>query len=254
MLHAGFIAYYEALSDDDRVSHNHSTAPEQYSHLFLTIANTAQTLVQEAIGRIVTHRDAPAYVRELWLSILEFTQKTSVGKLPVSILEMARKSLSQERRRLSDRADPIIVWYAEIDAAEAMNESAFTTLVEANLRVGRQEDAAWSSMQLAESQGVWMQSAWFESLQRWPDAIEANRREGLNNFESLDTLITARHALTEFPEVLKIADENYVGLPHHQKAQLSPLITLAAWAEGDFEAMGRYLSSQPKGSTKLLYK
>jgi hypothetical protein len=144
--------------------------------------------------------------------------------------------------------------YAEIDAAESMSEPAMTTLVEANLRVGRQEDAAWSSMQLAQEQGVWLQSAWFESLQRWPDAIEANRQEGLDNFGSLDTLITARHALTEFPEVLRIADEKYTGLRYHQKAQISDLCTVAAWAEGDFKAMGKYLSSQPKGATKLLYK
>ena len=147
-----------------------------------------------------------------------------------------------------------MVWYAEIDAAEAMSESALTTLIEANLRVGRQEDATWSSMQLADGEGIWLQSSWYESLQRWPDAVEANHKEGLNDFGSLDTLITARHALTEFPEVLRIADEHYTGLPYNQKAQISHLCTVAAWAEGDFDAMGRYLSSQPKGATKLLYK
>jgi len=213
-----------------------------------------QSIVQEAIGNIVTTSVAPPYVRDLWLSILEFTQKSSMSRLPAGVMEMARRSLSKEKHRLSERADPVVLWYAEIDAGDLLNEQTLTSLIEANLRVGRQEDAAWSTMQLAEQNGVWLQSAWFESLGRWEDAIKANRAEGTRTFEAVDTLITSQHALLNFPEVLQIARYHYPSLPHFQKAQISHWCMVAAWAQGDFEAMGRYLSSQPKGATKHLYK
>lgn len=152
------------------------------------------------------------------------------------------------------------MWYAEIDAAEDLNSSSLSALIEANLRVGvgsnvRQDDAALSAMQLAESEGLTLDPSWLEALGRWEIAIDLNKRHQAGTpFKSVSTALTCYHALTDFSAVLDLAKEYFPLLPQHERAQVGHWCTVAAWAEGDFEAMATYLSSQNKGSTKLLYK
>lgn len=202
---------------------------------------------------------APSSIQTLWLSIVEFTQKSTVSRLSPEVVQAARHSLAHEQKTLSERADPLAVWYAEIDAEEELNAGTLEALIEANLRVGvgsnvRQYDGAWCSMELAQEKGTWLKSQWFQSLGRWDDAVTAVKKEGLQDFDSMRTLLGCQHELTDFPAVLGIARGRFPTLSREQQADVAHWCTVASWAEGDFAAMGNFISCQPKGSTRLLYK
>jgi hypothetical protein len=256
VLHAAFISYYTILSDAEKVSR---LICYNFARHVIPISY-CQAIVGRAIGNIVTCKDVPPYLREdLWLSILEFTRKSGRVQISSDILSAARRSLSSTDRRLTERADPILVWYAEMDAYDHLDDRSMSLLIESNLRVGvgsniKQDDAAWSSMLLAQDHGVWLKSDWYEALGRWSEAIAASKSRRTNELQSIETLLTCHYSLTNFPEVLRLAEAYYPSLSQWQRAKLSNWCTVSAWTVGDYTAMGKFLSSQPKGSSRLLYK
>ncbi|KAJ9118351.1 hypothetical protein QFC22_004267 [Naganishia vaughanmartiniae] len=132
-------------------------------------------------------RTTPQNIKSTWLSITQFLHRCSVSRLTPRLLTATRDSLRFDHgSSISERLDPLVLWYAEVDAVELFRTQKpidFPTLIEANIRVGvgsniNQQDAASSSIDLAlDMDGLMPKSDWLVALGKWDEALIATARE-----------------------------------------------------------------------------
>lgn len=125
--------------------------------------------------------------------------RCSLSRLTPKLLTATRKSFAFDAQTVSDRCDPLVLWYSEIDSIEQFRTQKsvdFTRLIETNIRVGigsfnDQRDVALSTIDLATKEtGLAPKSNWLIALSKWDDALVATRRETEEGEQDLFSIVT----------------------------------------------------------------
>lgn len=229
---------------------------------------------------------APQNIKSIWLSILQFLHRCSLSRLTPKLLTATRNSFAVEES-ISERCDPLVLWYAEIDSVEqfkARKDVDFVRLIETNIRVSigsahDQRDVAISTLDLArEEAGLQPESDWLVALGKWDEALFATKRELENGERDLFAVVTnqvrqsssfrklyqlnfvlsqqiiSHFNRMDYAEVYSLANRHYDSFSMEQKESIAHWNATASWAVGDFLNMSHYLTHMKKGSSKLLYK
>lgn len=125
------------------------------------------------------------------------------------MMAATRKSFAFDEGTVSNRCDPLVLWYAEIDSVEQIKSRKsvdFARLIETNIRVGigssnDQKDVALSTIDLATQEtGLAPKSDWLIALSKWDDALVATRREAQEGGQDLFSTVTNQVSSGAFSE------------------------------------------------------
>lgn len=136
--------------------------------------------------------------------------------------------------------------YKELEFNAEQNSSAVEALISINNQL-QQTDAAFGILRKARGyEDVSLKETWFEKLQRWEEALQAyharEEAEGANvGFDVVMGKMRCLHALGEWDNLSRIAQENWIGASSEQKKYIAPLAAAAAWGMGQWELMDNYL-------------
>ncbi len=121
-----------------------------------------------------------------------------------------------------------------------------SNLIEANIRVGvgsniKQDDAAWSSIELAGIEfGLKPKASWLQALSKWDLALkavdEAVTPGNMLSYQQMETKLICYHALSDYQSAYALAMDQFDLLTPSEKSETSYFAALGAWAMSDFQS------------------
>ncbi|KAF2500193.1 ARM repeat-containing protein [Lophium mytilinum] len=134
--------------------------------------------------------------------------------------------------------------YKELEFNAEQNSSAVEALISINNQL-QQTDAAFGILRKAQNYNdVELKETWFEKLQKWDEALHSyERREAVDgeSFEITMGKMRCLHALGEWDLLSELSNKKWEAATPDVKKTIAPLAATAAWGQGKFSDMDKYL-------------
>lgn len=135
--------------------------------------------------------------------------------------------------------------YKELEFIQEPSSQTIESLISINNHL-QQTDAAIGILKHAQRHhNLPLKETWFEKLHRWEDALESyNKKTGeeANSIEVTLGKMRCLHALGEWEQLSKIAQEKWTNSPNEVRRAVAPLAAAASWGLGQWERMDTYIS------------
>lgn len=165
-------------------------------------------------------------------------------------MEHDEKSLPIDIRTLANYAQKCHAYakalhYKELEFMQEPKTNTIEALITINNQLQQSDSAIGILTKAQQHHNLQLKETWYEKLQRWDDALEAYNRREKEEPDSMEVTMgkmRCLHALGEWEQLSKLAQERWTNSTHDIKRAVAPLAAAAAWGLGQWERMDTYIS------------
>lgn len=165
-------------------------------------------------------------------------------------MEHDEKSLPIDIRMLSTYAQKCHAYakalhYKELEFMQESKTSIIESLITINNQLQQSDSAIGILTRAQQLETLELKETWYEKLQRWDDALVAYNAREKNEPDSMEVTMgkmRCLHALGEWEQLSKLAQERWTNSSYEIKRAVAPLAAAAAWGLGQWERMDTYIS------------
>lgn len=184
----------------------------------------------------LTSPNIPPEVLQTLLNLAEYMEHDEKS-LPIDI-----RTLAQHAQKCHAYAKAL--HYKELEYLQDNQVSTIETLITINNQL-QQADSAIGILRKAQKlEDLQLRETWYEKLQRWDDALVAytrREREEPNSMEVTMGKMRCLHALGEWEQLSKLAQEKWTNASQDIRRAVAPLAAAAAWGLSQWERMDTYI-------------
>lgn len=165
-------------------------------------------------------------------------------------MEHDEKSLPIDIRTLANYAQKCHAYakalhYKELEYMQDPKTNTIEALITINNHLQQSDSAIGILTRAQQHHSLQLKETWYEKLQRWDDALEAYNRREKEDPDSMEVTMgkmRCLHALGEWEQLSKLAQERWANSTYDIKRAVAPLAAAAAWGLGEWERMDTYIS------------
>ncbi|CAN6610146.1 serine/threonine-protein kinase Tor2p [Trichomonascus vanleenenianus] len=190
----------------------------------------------KSIETALTSVNIPPEVLQTLLNLAEFMEHDE-KPLPMDIRTLA---LYAQKCHAYAKA----LHYKELEFIQEPSTPTIEALISINNQL-QQTDAAIGILKHAQRHhNLQLKETWYEKLQRWEDALEAynKRSEAEESMEVTMGKMRCLHALGEWEQLSKLAQEKWTNSSNEVRRSIAPLAAAASWGLAQWEKMDQYIS------------
>jgi FKBP12-rapamycin complex-associated protein len=189
-----------------------------------------------SIETALTSDSIPPEILQILLNLAEFMEHDDKAlPIDVRILGMYAAKCHAFAKALH---------YKELEFNAEQNSSAVEALISINNQL-QQTDAAFGILRKAQNYNdVELKETWFEKLQKWDEALasyEAREKRDGESFEITMGKMRCLHALGEWDQLSELSNAKWTTATAEVKKTIAPLAATAAWGQGQFSEMDKFL-------------
>lgn len=215
-------------------------AKELFNPSFYSCWGALQDQYQEdlvkSLETALTSPNIPPETLQTLLNLAEYMEHDE-KPLPIDI-----RTLAQYARKCHAFAKAL--HYKELEFLQEPKTATIEDLIGINNHLQQSDSAIGILTQAQQHHDLQLKETWYEKLQRWDDALEAyNRREKEEPASMEVTMGKMRclHALGEWEQLSKLAQERWTNASQEIRRTVAPLAAAAAWGLNQWERMDTYI-------------
>lgn len=190
----------------------------------------------KSLETALTSPNIPPEVLQTLLNLAEYMEHDEKS-LPIDI-----RTLAQYAQKCHAYAKAL--HYKEQEFLQDSKTSTIESLIGINNQLQQSDSAIGVLTNAQQLHELKLKETWYEKLQRWDDALEAyNRRE--KDHDSMEVTMgkmRCLHALGEWEQLSKLAQERWTNSTNDIKRAVAPLAAAAAWGLSQWDRMDTYIS------------
>lgn len=197
----------------------------------------------KSLETALTSPNIPPEVLQTLLNLAEYMEHDEKS-LPIDIRTLA---LYAQKCHAYAKA----LHYKELEFLQESKTPIMEALIGINNQL-QQSDSAIGILTISQQHhDLQLKETWYEKLQRWDDALEAYNRRELEEPDSMEVTMgkmRCLHALGEWEQLSKLAQERWTNSSSDIRRAVAPLAAAASWGLFQWERMDTYISVMKQDS------
>lgn len=191
----------------------------------------------KSLETALTSPNIPPEVLQTLLNLAEYMEHDEKS-LPIDI-----RTLAQYAQKCHAYAKAL--HYKEQEFLQDPKTATIEALIGINNQLQQSDSAIGVLTNAQQLHDLKLKETWYEKLQRWDDALEAYNRREKEQPDSMEVTMgkmRCLHALGEWEQLSKLAQERWTNSTNDIRRAVAPLAAAAAWGLGQWERMDAYIS------------
>lgn len=185
----------------------------------------------------LTSSNIPPEVLQTLLNLAEYMEHDE-KPLPIDI-----RTLAQYAQKCHAYAKAL--HYKELEFLQEPKTPTIEALIGINNQLQQSDSAIGILTQAQQHHDLQLKETWYEKLQRWDDALEAYNRREKEEPDSMEVTMgkmRCLHALGEWEQLSKLAQERWTNSTNDIRRAVAPLAAAASWGLSQWERIDTYIS------------